>query len=348
MTGGDLAVTPLTTIREAMRVIDSGGNQIALVLDDDGRLFGTVTDGDIRRGLLAGAELDGPIESLVFRTPVTGGVGDAPETLQRVMRDKSILQLPLLDADGRVAGLELLQRTQFTQWRDNPVVIMAGGLGTRLRPLTETCPKPMLRVGGRPVLETILLTLREQGFRNFFISVNYMSEVIENYFGDGSALGVSIDYLREDKRMGTAGALGLLPARPASPLLLINGDVLTTMHFGALMDFHQKRGGDVTMCVRTYEHQVPYGVVRVQGDLLVDIQEKPVQQHFVNAGIYVLNPAALDHVPVGEYHDMTDLVPRLRETGGVCRVYQVDDYWLDIGRMADLERAECEYGEWFE
>jgi len=343
----DIVISIETTFREALSVIDAGGKQIALVLDESGHLLGTVTDGDIRRGILKGMELDGPIAPQVFATPVTGRVDEDPEALQRRMREHSVRQIPLLDAMGRVAGLELLQAHQLRLRRDNPVVIMAGGLGTRLRPLTESCPKPMIRVGGRPVLETILINFREQGFTNFHIAVNYKAGVIEDYFGTGEKFGVHIEYIREDKRLGTAGALSLLSTKPAMPFFLMNGDVLTTMDFRALLDFHVAKGRSATMCVRNYEYQVPYGVVEAVGDELLSIVEKPVQSYFVNAGIYVLDPAVVDDVPADKHHDMTELIPHLKETGQGVSVFPVNGYWLDIGRMGDLERAECEYGEWF-
>jgi NDP-sugar pyrophosphorylase family protein len=227
--------------------------------------------------------------------------------------------------------------------RDNWVVLMAGGLGSRLGELTRSCPKPLLRVGPQPILEIILERFIEHGFRQFFISINYKKEMIRDYFGDGSRWGVVIDYLEEYDRMGTAGSLALLPDRPAAPLLVMNGDLLTRVDFARALEFHYERDVQATMCVRKFSQTVPYGVVEVDQHHLLRIVEKPVEEYLVNAGIYVLDPDVLSLIPGGEYMDMTDLFRRVLQAGHTTAAFPFDDYWLDIGRMPDFQQACQDY-----
>jgi NDP-sugar pyrophosphorylase family protein len=231
--------------------------------------------------------------------------------------------------------------------RDNWVVLMAGGLGSRLRPLTDECPKPMLRVGNKPLLETIIETFIEQGFRRFFISVNYMADTIKEYFGDGSRWGAEIQYLEETSRLGTAGALSLLPEKPQAPLLVMNGDLLTKINFRQLLDFHREHHAQGTMCVREYEFQVPYGVVKMDHHRITGFEEKPIQRYFVNAGIYVLEPQALQHIPHGVFFDMPSLFQTLMADRQEAVVFPIREYWLDIGHMADYDRANGEFARNF-
>ncbi|WP_028586180.1 nucleotidyltransferase family protein [Desulfocurvus vexinensis] len=333
------AVAPGTPIRELLAAIDASSCQIGLVVDQDDHLLGTVTDGDIRRGLLQGVELAEPVERVLNRTPVTAQAGPGPAELLQIMREKRVRQLPVLDGQGRVVALELLREVLEPESRDNVVVLMAGGLGTRLRPLTETCPKPMLDVGGRPILETILVNFRTAGFRRFCISVNYMAEAIEKHFGDGSAFGVHIDYLRETTRLGTAGGLSLLPERPAESFFVMNADLLTRVDFQRLLQFHGEHGAAATMCIREYSLQIPYGVVRCDGHRILGMEEKPLHTFFVNAGIYVLDPSALDLVEPGVYLDMPTLLERLRAQERLVAAFPIFEYWLDIGHMNDYQRA---------
>lgn len=334
-------------IQETLRVIDAGALKIALVVDDEGRLLGTVTDGDVRRAILKGISLDRPARDIMNPAPIVAGSSEGREQILQRMREKQICQIPVLDGDGRLVGLEILEDVLQPSWRYNHVVLMAGGLGSRLRPLTDENPKPLLKVGGKPILETIVENFRECGFRSFFISVNYLAEQIEEHFGDGSRWGVDVRYLREEKRMGTAGALSLLPERPSQPFIVMNGDLLTNVDFGNLLDFHQEHRPAATMCVREYDFQVPYGVVRVEKDRLVGIEEKPVLRFFVNAGIYVLEPETLELLPPGTPLDMPHLFGRLLELRKQAAVFPIREYWLDIGRMSDFERANGEFAEVF-
>lgn len=342
-----LTVLPDAKLREVMELIDSGAKQVALVTDASSRLLATVTDGDIRRGILRGVGLDDPVSEVMNLQFTAVSVTQGREAARRVMQERSFHHVPITDPDGRLVDVVHIDDVTGISRRETQIIIMAGGLGTRLRPLTETVPKPMLPIGGRPILEVILNNLMEQGFYNFTLSLNYKGEMIEKYFGDGSNMGASINYLREDRRMGTAGALSLLPERPSAPFIVMNGDLLTTLKFGSLVDFHVETGSQATMCARQFTMQVPFGVVEFDGPKFLSIVEKPVHSHFVNAGIYVLSPETLDHLDSGEPCDMPDLFDQILNSDGEASVYPVAEYWIDIGRLDDLERARSEFGETF-
>ena len=335
------------SVSEAIAAIERGSLQIALVLDSEGRLGGIVTDGDIRRGLLRGIALTGKAAEVMNRNPKC-----APATLPReerlqLMRQHSIRQLPILDAGGAVIGVEtfdhLLEAAQYA----NPVLIMAGGLGERLGALTREVPKPMLNVGGRPLLETIIRMLVQQGFRNIFISVNYRAEMIREYFGDGSPFGANIEYIQENDRLGTAGALGLFDAPPDLPMIVTNGDILTTINYGALLEFHNATPAQATMAVREHKVHVPYGVVSTSEGFLQTIREKPTESWFVSAGIYVIGRSVFDHVERGVRIDMPAVLERVVSNRGRVAIYPIREYWLDIGRMEDFEQAHAEFNEVF-
>ncbi len=344
-------IGPDTQIREAIKVIDKTALQIALVVDAIGKLLGTVTDGDIRRGILKGISLDEPVKRIYYVSPLTASVDDDLETLHRIMKDQSINQLPVVDRDGIVVHLHTLQDILSEKKMKHPVILMAGGLGTRLRPMTDACPKPLLKIGGTPVLETILEGFISSGFENFYISVNYKAEMIESYFGDGSKWGVKIQYIRETKRLGTAGSIRLLPEKPSLPFLVMNGDLLTKVNFKHLLEFHTNNhnlgGACATMCVREYNMQIPYGVVELEGNKLVRLNEKPVQRFFVNGGIYAFQPEVFDLVPEDIYYDMTDLFDSMLEKDMKSVIFQIREYWMDIGHKRDFEIAEGDYGEIF-
>lgn len=339
---------PTTTLRDALEVIDRTGAQMALVVDEQHKLLGTLSDGDIRRGLLRGLQLADTVARAMHCEPTYARADEPPAAVLTRMRRKGLHQMPVLDVAGRVVGLQTLDDYFAPPQRDNWVVVMAGGLGTRLSELTRDTPKPMLRVGSRPLLETIVRNLAEQGFQRIYLAVNYKAEQIVAHFGDGSAFGVDIRYLQEPHRLGTAGALGLLPERPALPLLVTNADLLTKEDFGPMVERHVESGAEATMAVRDYELQVPFGVVRERDGLIEAIEEKPMQRFVVNAGIYVLSPGALDCVGRGEPLDMPALFQRLVAGGHKTRCHPIVGYWLDIGRMGDYERANSEFGELFE
>ncbi|MDH4318617.1 MAG: nucleotidyltransferase family protein [Desulfobulbaceae bacterium] len=335
------------TIREAITVIDRGVMQIALVLDND-KLLGTITDGDIRRGFLQGKTLDDSIEGLYNRNPVKGFVNHDPEDIIQLALSRGVKQIPIVDDDNSLVGIEYIDDYLRVSEKPNLVILMAGGLGTRLRPLTETTPKPMLNVGQKPILETIIESFSRHGFRNFLLSVNYRAEQIKQYFADGERFGVSIRYITETKRLGTAGALSLLPERPIHPILVMNGDLLTGLNFEHLLNYHIHARADATMCVRDYEFQVPFGVVRTQGAKICTIEEKPSHHFYVNAGIYVLQPDAIDIVPQDSFYDMPQLYQDLIDAGRKVCSFPVKEYWLDIGRPTEFEQAQNEYAEHFD
>jgi dTDP-glucose pyrophosphorylase/CBS domain-containing protein len=339
----DNVVHPHTPLRDAIECIDRSGQQIALVVDHDGRLAGVLSDGDVRRAVLRGLDLSLPTSLSMNRTPTTASISASPAELLALMRRSVLRHLPLLNEAGCVVGLSTLESLLGSMERPNAVVLMVGGMGTRLMPLTRDCPKPMLPVGGKPILESILESFHEQGFRRFFFSVNYLAQAFKDHFGDGSRWGVDIQYLHEDKRLGTAGALSLLPNLPDEPLLVMNGDLLTRVRFDNLLDFHVEHRALATMAVREYDFQVPYGVVRLDGAKIMGIEEKPVQRFFVNAGIYVLSPQAVSMIPRDTFFDMPSLFEQLMQTGWSTAAYPLREYWLDIGRIEEFERAQREW-----
>ncbi len=345
------SVGPETSIKETMAVIDKSAVQIALVVDQNDKLLGTVTDGDIRRGILKGVSLDEPVKRIFYVSPLTASIDDNSETLHRIMKEQSINQLPVVDHDGRVVELVLLRDILTGKKNKNPVILMAGGLGTRLRPLTESCPKPLLKVGGTPLLETILQGFIDKGFDTFYLSVNYKAEMIEDYFGDGSKWGVSVNYLRETKRLGTAGSIKLLPRKPTLPFIVMNGDLLTKVDFKNLLEFHVNNNklsnAMATMCVREYNMQIPYGVIRQEGNRLVHLDEKPVHRFFINGGIYVFEPDMIDLIPDDQYFDMTHLFDKMMGKDYKTVIFHIREYWMDIGHKADFETADGEFGEIF-
>lgn len=340
-------ISPKTTVLEAMQVIDRSALQIALVVDTDRQLLGTVTDGDIRRGILGQVGLNDSVARIMNPNPWYVKQGQLRENTLLLMRDKQIRQIPIVDGHNRVVGLETADSPGNPPQRDNPVVFMAGGSGSRLHPLTNTCPKPLLKVGGKPILETILEGFIKQGFRHFYISVHYRAEMITGYFGDGTDWGVRIDYLQEKTPLGTAGSLGLLTPKPEMPILVMNGDILTNTDYGQLLDFHLESSLPATVCIKEQYYQLPYGLVSFDHNMLVQLEEKPVQKFFVNAGIYVINPEVLDYISTGSYIDITELIKILLQNRLQIAVFPIREYWLDIGRINDFKRANIEFNEVF-
>lgn len=331
-----------SSIRQAMETIDRAAIQIALVIDADDHLLGTVTDGDIRRGLLRGSDLGAPIQNVMNGKPLVARQGIPRMELLELLRRHDVRHLPLVDPAGRLVGLEGDTELYEGAEKDNWVVLMAGGLGQRLRPLTEDVPKPLLPVGDRPLLEIIIDRFIVQGFRKFFVSVNYRADLVEAHFGDGARFGAEINYLREESPLGTAGAIGLLPEKPTLPFVVMNGDLITTIRFSDLVDFHQSHDANLTVCVRRYSHQIPYGVAEIQGDQVVTITEKPNHECFISGGIYVLNPTLFEQLTPPRRVDMPDLMREMIAAGQRVSAFPVTEYWIDIGRIEDLERARHE------
>ncbi|MGE4294595.1 MAG: nucleotidyltransferase family protein [Campylobacterales bacterium] len=336
------------TIKEALGVINRGAIQIALVVDKGDRLLGTITDGDIRRGLLKGLDLASPIEGIYFRTPTVAKVSDTKEEILRTALAKKLHQVPVVDNEGCVVGIIEVDDLVRPNRKANKVVLMAGGLGSRLGELTKETPKPMLHVGNKPILQTIIENFAKYGYTHIVIGVNYLSHVIEEYFGDGGRFGVNIEYVHEEKRMGTAGALSLMRNLLDEPFFVMNGDLLTNVNFEHLHDFHLAQKAVATMAVREYDFQVPYGVVNVENGRIQSIIEKPVHKFFVSAGIYMLSPEALESVPNGEFFDMPSLFEKLVGANKVATSFPIHEYWLDIGRINDYERAQGDYRKVFE
>ena len=339
-----LAVSPSATVREVIAIIDRGAVQVALAVDADGVLLGTVTDGDVRRALLAGASMDTQINEVMSRNFTAVQDGASEQEALTLMKREVLHQIPVLDPQGRVVRLHLLEELLSARPVENWAVLMAGGLGTRMLPFTEKSPKPMLRVAGRPMLEIVLERCLGAGVQRVFISVNHLKEQIMDHFGDGSRWGASIEYLLEDEPLGTAGALSLLPSSLSNPILVVNGDVLTRVDFGHLLRFHAEHKADATICVRSYDVQVPYGVVETDGVLLRTIEEKPVFSHFINAGIYVLNPEVVSLVNPGERIDMPALLSAVTDRGSAVAVCPIHEYWLDTGHPEALVQANGDWG----
>lgn len=341
-------LSPNTTIIKTMEIIDQSSLQFALVVDNERRLLGTVTDGDIRRGILNGFSLDNAIEYVMNRNPLYELEGESHYYYRGILDQKSLKQLPIVNYEKKVCQIVFSDEFDQVSQKENTVVLMAGGLGTRLRPLTEDMPKPMLTIGDKPILETIIESFKSHGFSNFILSVNYKKEIIKDYFQDGRYLGVNISYIDEEKRLGTAGALSLLKEKqPEQPFFVMNGDLLTKINYEQLLEFHNETESFGTMCVREYEYQIPYGVIETKENQLLSIQEKPVHKSFVNAGIYVLNPEALQYVPSNTCYDMPELFNTIMSGKKTVSAFPLREYWMDIGRIDDYERANGEFSEVF-
>ena len=332
-----------STIADALGAIDVGAIRIALVVDNDNKLLGTLSDGDIRRGLLKKKILNDTIEDIYFRSPITANKNTSKKDLLDLCIANKIGQIPIVDKDLKTIDLFIVDDELSKRQYENHVVLMVGGLGTRLRPLTENTPKPMLEVGGKPILETIVNLFIDSGFTNITMCLGYKSNVIQDYFQDGSGFGANIDYIIEDKRMGTAGALTLLGRRLVNPFFVMNGDLLTNINFEKMLDFHLECNSKATMCVREYDIEVPYGVVNMDNEGIISIAEKPIHSFFVNAGIYLLEPDCIDLVPDNKFYDMPTLFEELIATKGKIVSFPLQEYWLDIGRISDYEKAELEY-----
>ncbi|MDR9499366.1 MAG: nucleotidyltransferase family protein [Hydrogenovibrio sp.] len=329
------------TIKEALSVLDREALQIVLVVSKNQVLAGSITDGDIRRALLRGETLSSPVTAAMNPEPIVGWASQSEVAWKRLLLENGIRHLPVLDENRCLKGL-YYDKKQVSKQR-NPIVLMLGGMGTRLRPLTESTPKPMLRVGDRPILETILVHLAEQGFVNFYFCINYLGDQIQTYFGDGSQWGVNIEYVHESKRMGTAGALSLLPESPDLPFIVMNGDLLTKVDLESLLKFHRKHDNCLTACVREYSQQVPYGVVDMQGERVTQLVEKPSYRYFVNAGIYAVSPDALRWVPKDTFFDMPSLIDQALDQKQRVGGFPITEYWMDIGQIPDFEKAQADY-----
>lgn len=330
------------TLLDALRAVDRGSLGIALVVDQAERLIGLLTDGDIRRALLAGQPLDAPLLPHANRSFVSVGPSESRAEVLDLMNARTIHQLPIVDAGGRVLGIHLLHEVVRPAPQAGWAVIMAGGKGTRLGALTRDTPKPMLRVAGRPILERIVLHLAGFGFQRIFLSINYLGHIVEEHFGDGSRFGCRIEYLREEVPLGTGGALALLPERPSAPLLVMNGDLVTQADFPAMIDFHGRGGHAATVGVRRYFHSVPFGCLEVEGGRVKALEEKPTLSRVVNAGMYVLSPDVVARVPVGQEFPLPALLEQCIARGEAVGAFEVEGDWIDVGQREQLKEARGE------
>lgn len=331
-----------STIRDAVQCLDTSGLRIVLLVDSNLRLIGTVTDGDIRRGLLQGLDLDSAVIDVVNINPLVVSPYVSRQDVMFLMESNKIEHVPVLDENKILLDCHIWQDLQCRQTYDNPVLIMAGGQGTRLRPYTDQCPKPLLRIGDKPLLQHILEKCKTQGFTKFYISTFYLGSMIEDYFGDGSKLDVCITYLREPTPLGTAGSLSLIPKTLGLDLIITNGDVLTDVDFTKILDFHLLNSSFATMAVRSYELQNPFGVVHTHDLAITSIEEKPIYRSHINAGVYVLNPKALLKLPLPPF-DMPSLFSHLIDGNERVLAFPVHESWVDIGRPLDLNLAQSRY-----
>jgi dTDP-glucose pyrophosphorylase len=334
------AIVPATgTLHHAIKNLNETALQIALVVAPDGAFVGTITDGDVRRGLLRGLTLTDPMDSVIKREAMVAPPEMSRDTVLKLMQSNHINALPIVDEKRALIGLHLLTELLAPSQRNNIMIVMAGGQGKRLRPYTENCPKPLLPVSGKPMLEHIVERACSEGFHRFVISVHYLGHMIKEHFGDGGKWGAEITYLDEDQPLGTAGALGLLHPRPTAPFIVTNGDVLTDIHYSELLNFHMRSDAAATMAVRLHEWQHPFGVVFTKGIEITGFEEKPISRTHINAGIYALDPRALDHLKPGEHCDMPTLFARLKDGAARTIVYPMHEAWVDFGRPDDFENS---------
>lgn len=327
------------TLAQAIETLNEVGIKVVLCAERDGRLVGTVTDGDLRRGLLRGLSMEDRISEIVNRSPLVVPEGADREMAKALMKANKVQQVPIVDTNGHVIGVHVWDSIDVATNRDNIMVIMAGGKGTRLRPHTEHCPKPMLSIAGKPILQHIVERAKSQGFSRFIFALNYLGDIIRGHFEDGAKLGICIEYISEDSPLGTAGALSLLKPRPEAPFVVTNGDVLTDIDYGALLDFRSRQDAAAVMAVRLHEWSNPFGVVQMNGVEITGFTEKPVIRSHINAGVYALEPEALRQLEPNAHCDMPTLFDRLRRSGLRTVAFPMHEPWLDIGRPSDLERA---------
>ena len=325
-----------STVKQALKVISKGGIKIAIVIDKKGKFLGTLTDGDIRRGFLKGLGVNSSINSIYFKKPIIAKMTDTKEKLLKLAISKQIYQIPVVNNNGKVVRMHVLEELIKIKKKTNKIIVMAGGKGMRLRPLTENIPKPMLKVGNKPILQTIVEKFKECGYENFIMCVNYRSKIIKNYFGDGKKFGVKIEYINEKKMMGTAGALSLFKRRPKESFFVVNGDLLTNLDFEKMLDFHIEHDAKATMCVSEYNIESPYGEVKLNNENIISIEEKPTHKIFVNAGIYILDPKCIELIPK-KFYDMPTLFKKLIAKKNKVISFPLGEYWIDIGRFNDFK-----------
>ena len=342
----NLTITKNATIIDAMQIIQNGSLKIALVVDKQYKLIGTISDGDIRRALINNYHLEDTIENIINTSPSTCTINEPKEKIIQLALSKKLHLIPIVTNDNTLIGIEEIDKLLSPEPKENKVILMVGGLGTRLQPLTNDIPKPLLKVGEKPILETIIENFAKYGLTNITLCVNYKAEMIENHFGDGSTFGVNIEYIYEKKRLGTAGALSLLKDTLEEPFFVMNGDLLTDLNFQHMLNFHTTNQSDATMCLREMELQIQYGVVETKDNDILSLVEKPIHKYFVNAGIYILNPELLQYIPKDKFFDMPTLFEKAIKTNNKVTSYIHHGYWIDIGQLNDYKKANLEYKEY--
>ena len=343
----NITVSRNATILETLEVIDRGIMGISLVVDDNHHLIGTITDGDIRRALIKKASLDDSIESIMSIHPVSALEGTNKHTLISIMSSKGISQIPIIDKKGKLIDVKKLSELVSPEKKKNKLIIMAGGLGTRLRPFTNTTPKPLLPIGNKPILESIIEHAKTYGIAEIIISLNYLSDSIKSYIGDGSSTGISITYVDEKESLGTAGALSLIEEKIDDDLFVINGDILTRVNFDEMLKSHTCNKNILTVGTRPYKTQIPYGIIKADNEVIKAIEEKPIIEYTINAGIYILSPEVISLIPQNQLFHMTHLMEKLFELKQKVGSFHIKDYWLDIGKINDYYRANIEFSDYF-
>jgi len=328
---------------DALKKVNAPPLYAALIVDEENRLCGILTDGDLRRGLLDGYDLGYAVDTFMKRDPITALASVSKENANVLLKSKNLSLLPIVSEAGELEALLIASSLHQDNNIDNAAVIMAGGKGSRLYPLTKDCPKPMLKVNGKPILEILIEQCVQAGFSNFYISVNYLKEQIIDYFGHGESIGISIDYLIEDQPLGTAGSLQLLPKTINKPFLALNGDLLTGFDYRHLMQYHADHNSSATICVREHVTQIPFGVVQTDGHRLIGFDEKPTYRQLVNAGVYVIEPSVLTYLEPDTPTDMPSLLGKVQSSGQEVMVCPIHEYWLDIGRPDALHAAQLEW-----
>ena len=341
----NLVATPGVSLREALELITKNGRQALLIVDGDGRLAGLVTDGDLRKAILRGVALEHAVEGIMNRSPIVGRPGMARAEAVAFMLARTIRHLPLVDTAGQLVDVLFLEEQIAPPALPAPAVIMAGGMGQRLRPLTEEVPKPLLRVGGRPLIEILIERLERSGISDVLVAVHHKSAMIREQLGDGARLGVRLRYLEEPERLGTIGALSLIRPRLADAFFVINGDILTKCDFRAMWEFHRAERARMTVGVSLHQVDIPYGEFTLHGARITRVEEKPRKEYPVNAGIYLLDPSVIELIPAGQYFDATDLIRLLLERDLPVSAYHIREYWLDVGRHDDLRKADRDIAE---
>jgi len=319
--------------------INNSHYQICFIVDDQGSLIGSIADGDIRRGLIEGHSIDSLASQIMNPNPISILATQNERQAQTIMSANQIKQLPVVNEDHQLVGLHLMDQILNLALKENSILIMAGGFGKRMMPLTENLPKPMLKVAGKPILEHIILNAKAQGFRKFIISLHYLGNLIIDHFGDGSNLDISIQYIHESEPLGTAGAMALIDPLPNLPFIVTNGDIITDVNYANLLHFHESNKSQATMAIKKYKLQNPYGVVNIKGLEITSFEEKPIQMSYVNAGIYALNPSSLKYLKVNEPCDMPDLFELLKKNNYFITAYPIHETWADVGRPIDLSEV---------